>query len=170
MDDFEVGLLPVINEGSRILILGTMPGDDSLRLKQYYANVNNQFWKILSRVYGEAIEAEYSQRLYFLHGKRLALWDVLRGGERKGSLDSAIKEAVFNDFAALLMTYANLKAIFFNGGKAPTLFLRHIERSQPTLAKACLRKIVLPSTSPTPGKNVLSFEEKVVRWGSLTTL
>jgi hypoxanthine-DNA glycosylase len=168
--NLKIGLPPIINEDSRILILGTMPGDDSLRLKQYYANINNQFWKILSKVYEEVVEAEYPQRLEFLHRRGLALWDVLRCAERAGSLDSAIKNEVINDFAGLLRIHTSLKAIVFNGGKAQTLFLRYVERSQPTVASASLRKIVLPSTSPTPGKNVLSFEEKVVRWASLTTL
>jgi hypothetical protein len=65
--------------------------------------------------------------------------------------------------------YTELKAIVFNGGKAQTLFRRHVERSHPAVAGA-LRKIVLPSTSPTPGKNVLPFEAKVVCWKSLATV
>lgn len=166
----KLGLPPVIWESSRILILGTMPGDDSLRLQEYYAHGNNQLWKILSEVYGETVGADYSQRLAFLHHRGLALWDVLRSAERAGSLDSGIKSEAANDFADLLKTYTSLKAIVFNGGKAQTLFRRHVERSLATVATTSLRRVVLPSTSPTPGRNVLPFEEKVVRWTSLVTL
>ena len=166
----KLGLPPVIGESSRILILGTMPGDDSLRLQQYYAHGNNQFWKILTEVYGEAVGADYSQRLEFLHRRGLALWDVLRSAERAGSLDSGIRNEVANDFAGLLMIYTGLKAIVFNGGKAQTFFRRHVEKAQGSVASSSLRKVVLPSTSPTPGRNVLSFEAKVIRWSSLPTL
>ena len=166
---FRTGLPPVIVEGAGILILGTMPGDDSLRLQQYYAHRDNQFWWILAEVYNEAIEADYSKRLEFLHRRRLALWDVLQNTERAGSLDSRIKNGFANDFASLFLAYTSLKAIVFNGSKAQTLFRRHVERSHATAAGA-LRKIVLPSTSPTPGKHVLPFKAKVVCWKSLTTL
>lgn len=164
------GLPPVIGEISRILILGTLPGDDSLRLQQYYAHGNNQFWRILAEVYGEAVGADYSERLGLLHRRGLALWDVLRSAERVGSLDSGIKNEVANDFAGLLMAYTGLKAIVFNGGKAQTLFRRHVERAQATVARTSLCKVVLPSTSATRGRNVLPFAEKVVRWSLLATL
>ena len=68
----KLGLRPVIQESSRILILGTMPGDDSLRLQQYYAHANNQFWKILGEVYGESVEGDYSRQVGFLHLHGLA--------------------------------------------------------------------------------------------------
>ncbi len=166
----KLGLPPVIGKSSTILILGTMPGDESIRLQQYYAHANNQFWKILSEVYGESVETEYSQRLAFLHAKQLALWDVLRSAHRVGSLDSAIRSEVANGFAGLLAIYTNLKTIAFNGGKAHTLFRRYVEKAHAAVATSSLRIVVLPSSSPTPGRNVLSFEEKVVRWRSLATL
>lgn len=168
--DLKLGLPPVIWDSSRILILGTMPGDDSLRLQEYYAHGNNQFWKILSVVYDEIIGVDYSQRHKFLQRRGLALWDVLRSAERAGSLDSGIKNKVANEFADLFNIYTRLKAIVFNGGRAQTLFRRHAERSLATVTRTSLRKVVLPSTSPTPGRYVLPFEEKVVRWKSLLTL
>jgi double-stranded uracil-DNA glycosylase len=123
----KAGLSPVIAVCSKILVLGTMPGDDLLRLQQYYAQQENQFWKILSQVYDEAIGPQYSQRLEFLHRRGLAIWDVLRSADRLGSLDSAIKNGVPNDFASLLRTYTNLKFIAFNGGMAQKLFRRHVD-------------------------------------------
>ena len=38
---------PIIYPDSQVLILGTMPGEKSLELQQYYGNRGNQFWKIL---------------------------------------------------------------------------------------------------------------------------
>jgi hypoxanthine-DNA glycosylase len=100
---FKVGLPPIIGERSRILILGTLPGNESLRREQYYANSSNQLWKLLVAVYGEAIGEDYSQRVEFLHRRRLALWDVLRSAERAGSSDRRIKNPVANDFSDLLL-------------------------------------------------------------------
>lgn len=167
---YKRGLRPVIWESSRVLVLGTLPGDESLRLKQYYANPNNQFWKILSEIYGESIEADYLKRLEFLRRRGVALWDVLRSAERPGSADSATKNAVANDFTNLVATPTGLKAIVFNGGEAKKLFRRHVEKSQPTVASSSLLKVDLPSTSPAPGKHVLPLEEKVARWKLLTNL
>ena len=44
-------LPPIIDESSEILILGTMPGKESLRSKEYYAAPNNSFWKIMKRLF-----------------------------------------------------------------------------------------------------------------------
>lgn len=45
-------LPPVVDEHSRIVILGTLPGDQSLRQEQYYADPRNQFWSLLIGVFG----------------------------------------------------------------------------------------------------------------------
>ncbi len=70
------GLEPVIDHASRILILGTLPGDESLRLGQYYSNPRNQFWRILAMSYDTSIPEAYENRIRFLMSRGLALWDV----------------------------------------------------------------------------------------------
>ena len=154
------GFAPIIDENSRVLILGSLPGDESIRQQRYYAHPNNQFWKILSTVYGQQINARYECRVEFLRRNGLALWDVLRSAERAGSLDSAIRGEVANDFSSLFENYRELRRVAFNGGQAQTLLGRYIARQLPNLAKS-LDMDVLPSTS---GRHVLSFEEKVARW------
>ncbi|WP_338067626.1 uracil-DNA glycosylase family protein [Algoriella xinjiangensis] len=39
--------LPILSNEPRILILGSLPGDLSIKKNQYYAHPQNRFWKIL---------------------------------------------------------------------------------------------------------------------------
>lgn len=157
------GLDPVVDRQSRVLILGTIPGDESLRAKRYYSHARNEIWAILSKVYAEPIGSDYKGRLDFLRRKGLALWDVLRKAERVGSLDSAIRKPEPNDFGDLFEKFPELRTIAFNGGKAHKLYRTHVA-NQHRVPHDPLRTAVLPSTSPTPGRYVLPFEEKVARW------
>lgn len=102
----------------RILILGTMPGKESLRLQQYYANRSNRFWKIIAEAADKPLPEDYSKRLKLLDQLHIALWDVYASAERKGSLDSNIKNGEQNDVQSLINSNPSIKKILFNGGKA----------------------------------------------------
>ncbi len=93
---------PFVDSRARILILGTLPGEESLRLQRYYGNPRNLFWRVLADVFAEPYVIEYEQQKAMLRRNRIALWDVLHSAERIGSLDSAIKNPVPNDIAKLL--------------------------------------------------------------------
>jgi len=162
IDDTKQSLSPVINSQSRVLILGTMPGDESLRQQRYYANPRNQFWSIISRVYRVAVPDDYDNRISLLLELGIALWDVLRSADRRGSLDSAIKNEAANDFANLFNAFPNVAAAGFNGRKAYDLYRKHVIGGQ-RVSKPLVTQI-LPSTSSTPGRYVLSFDDKVKRW------
>jgi len=59
-DEFELslrlqGLPPVIDGSSRILMLGSMPGMQSLVKQEYYGNPRNHFWRLLYAVWGEGV-------------------------------------------------------------------------------------------------------------------
>mgnify|MGYP000709337146 CR=1 FL=1 len=43
---------PVVNADTRILILGSLPGEISLAHGQYYANRHNRFWALVGAVIG----------------------------------------------------------------------------------------------------------------------
>ncbi len=153
-----------------MVILGSLPGEESLQVRQYYANPDNQIWTILALVYGESPAATYSSRLAFLQNRRIALWDVLRSANRTGSLDQDIENEVVNDFSAFLTRYPALRAIVFNGTKAEDLFRRHVVERVGTEILGNRQLIPLPSTSPTPGRHVLTLEQKVERWKIIATV
>jgi hypoxanthine-DNA glycosylase len=165
----KVGLAPVVDQKSRVLVLGTLPGDESLRLQRYYSNPTNQFWRLLARVLGAPTGDTYEQRVAFLSDNGIALWDVLRSAERPGSTDAAIMNPVPNDFVELFSEYPDLRRVAFNGGKAEALWRKYIAPS-PDVPHSSLANRLLPSSSGSPGRHVLPFEEKVVRWKQLLSL
>ena len=162
------GLPPILWPDSRILILGSLPGDESLRLQQYYGNPRNQFWAILAGIHDAAVAVDYAGRLGFLKDHGIALWDVIQRADRAGSLDASIRNATPNDFAELFARAPALRTIVFNGGTAARLFERDVRKSiDPTQLQSC-QLIPLPSTSPIPGRNVLSLAQKIEKWRVIT--
>jgi hypoxanthine-DNA glycosylase len=158
---------PIITSSSRVLILGSLPGDESLRQQQYYAHPRNQFWRILAEIYQVLLPDSYEDRRALILQKQLALWDVVQHGEREGSLDQAIRNATPNDFAWLFKTYPELQAIVFNGRKAYDLFERRV-LTQPQLAGSeRWPRLLLPSTSPAA---TLPLAAKIERWRQITAL
>lgn len=162
----KIGLAPIVHFRARILILGTLPGEESLRRQRYYGHPRNLFWRILFDVFGEEYESDYEWQKALLRRHRIALWDVLHSAERIGSLDSAIRNPVPNDIAGLLADYPGLDTIAFNGQRAQALFREHIA-CRLTIPGDRLTLAVLPSTSPTPSRKALSYEEKLARWSQI---
>ena len=149
------GLGPVIGPGTRLVVLGSFPGVASLQAQQYYAHPRNQFWPILSALWGlDLVALPYPRRLEALLAHGLGLWDVYAACRREGSLDSAIEDARLNDLAALRRLAPQLQAVAHHGGESA----RH-RRHTEALGLPVLR---LPSTSPANAS--WSFERKLVAW------
>lgn len=138
------GFPPVVDDGARILILGSFPSVQSLATRQYYGNPRNAFWPITSALFGFDVRASYETRLAALQSHRVALWDVLHKCRRAGSSDAKIdpKSLVANDFDRLFATYRYIARVYFNGRAADTLFRRRVQLDAP------VSYCVLPSTSP----------------------
>ncbi len=152
------GLPPLSCPAARILILGSLPGDESLRQQQYYAHPQNQFWRILAAVYDLPAPSTYDERLQLAAENNLAVWDVLASADRSGSLDSAIRNAVPNAFAEFFATHSAIERIAFNGQRAHALFIRYAARE---IALSRYEIAVVPSTSPAATR---PFNEKVALW------
>lgn len=148
---------PIIDKRSRILILGSMPGVESLKLQQYYANPRNQFWKIIYALFNKELSEDYEERVSFIKEKRIALWDVIENCHREGSLDLAIKDEIANDFQSLFKDYPSISTIFFNGEKAYLTYKKQIGfKGSPNLS-------FLKLTSSSPA-NTKKHEEKLREW------
>ena len=153
------GFSPIVPPKPKVLILGTMPSVVSLKEAFYYAHPRNAFWPILADTFQMPIETT-EQKIRICNEKGILLWDVLSACERKGSLDSAIKQPKANDFAALFQTYPDLKAVLFNGKAAQNLFEKQVIQKQSLPDD--LMFYSLPSTSPANAQ--LTFERKRVFW------
>ena len=150
----KVGLRPIANGDSKLLLLGSLPGDRSLETRQYYAHPQNQFWKLLSAAFEESIGLEYEERIEFLHRRRLALWDVAESATRPGSLDSQMTGVTVNPIPELLKNCPHIAAIGLNGRKSQQLF----EKSFPRID---LPSSYLPSSSPA---HTIPLKQKLVVW------
>ena len=149
------GLAPVAGPATRLLLLGSFPSEASLAAGQYYAHPRNQFWPLLSELFGVDLRAlPYPARLRELERLGLGIWDVHAACERKGSLDASIRHAQPNALADLVARLPDLRGIAHNGGESARSL-----RITRALAPRVWR---LPSSSPANAS--WSFERKLAAW------
>lgn len=110
---------PSVDEQTRVLILGSLPGDASIRQGEYYAHRGNAFWDLIGDVLDEPLRGQpYAMRLKALKRRGVGLWDVIESAERPGSLDGAIRLAELRDIGHFVQALPALRAIGFNGKTA----------------------------------------------------
>ena len=155
MSERLVGLPPVVGRATRLLVLGSFPSVASLAAGQYYAHPRNHFWPLLSAIWGVDLRAlPYRRRLAEVRRRGLGIWDVYASCRREGSLDQAIEDAEFNDFASLRRRAPALAAVAHNGSESARA-MRHLT----ALGYPVIR---LPSTSPANAS--WSFDRKLQAW------
>lgn len=136
------GLAPFIYPEARVLILGSMPSEASLKQGFYYGHKQNRLWKIVSALVDRELNSieEKKAAARELH---LAFFDVIKSCVREGSMDSAIMEPEPEDIAALTALYQGIERIILNGGLSKKLFFKFND-----LSKIKAEVFSLPSTSP----------------------
>ena len=154
-EPLRVGLLPVVGDGARILLLGSFPSEPSLVAGEYYANRRNQFWPLLAAVFGFDVDTPYEQRIDAAKSHGVALWDVVHSCRRAGSMDAKIdrKTLMVNDFSSLLQASPGIERVFLNGLTAFDLFNAHVTTGLPAVR--------LPSSS---AAMTMSFAVKLAAW------
>lgn len=161
-DNLIVCFPPVADINSRVLILGSMPGKESLKQNHYYAHPQNAFWKILGELIGAHLQLPYEERLRKLTSSHIALWDVLASCERKSSLDTNISNEMANDFATFFVLHPHITYVFFNGTKAEKSFNKFVLGIQKLPSLTFQR---LPSTSPAHAG--MRYTDKLKAWGMI---
>ena len=146
---------PVVDARTRILVLGSLPGEVSLAQQQYYAHPTNQFWRLISAVAGhDLVPLPYDQRLSGLLAAQVGVWDVIKSARRDGSLDGNIRDHEPNSLRDLVDTLSELRAIAFNGGTAAAIGRRQLGVVNRVL-------VSLPSSS---AAYTMSFDRKLLEW------
>ncbi|MBL8508494.1 DNA-deoxyinosine glycosylase [Chitinimonas sp. JJ19] len=153
-------LPPVVDHHTRLLILGSLPGEASLKASRYYAHPQNQFWRLMGAVLDAPLATmPYDQRLATLLQHGVGLWDVIAEAERAGSLDAAIRKHAQNDLTHLLASLPAVTQIAFNGGTAARLGQKQL--AQQGISLPCL---ALPSSSPA---YTMAYDLKLAQWQQL---
>lgn len=134
---------PVFDKHSRALVLGSFPSALSRANEFYYGNPRNRFWRVIAACLDEEVPGDHdlaAKRMLLLrHG--IALWDVIESCDIKGSSDASIRNVVPVRIECILEA-APIERVICNGATSARLYKRHLE------ARAGMRAVVLPSTSP----------------------
>jgi hypoxanthine-DNA glycosylase len=148
------GFSAIVDKNTEILILGSLPGDVSIKRHQYYGHPGNDFWRLLGRAIGENLDSmDYESRLETLKRNGIGLWDVFKAGDREGSEDAKIKGEEINQFSILKELAPKLRLVCFNGRKSG--------KYEPVLREMGYGTKILPSSS---GANRRFLEKRESEW------
>jgi hypoxanthine-DNA glycosylase len=151
---------PAAPAETRVLILGSLPGRQSLARQQYYGHPQNQFWRLLGDAVGCQLHTlDYLEKLRAVNERGIGLWDVVANARRPGSLDHKMRDIEPNALAGFVASLPQLQAIAFNG-----LTASRIGRRQLGDSGEAIRLIDLPSSSPA---YTLAYAKKAEIWGEL---
>lgn len=155
-------LPPLIDDRSRVLVLGSFPSKQSLARQEYYGNPQNNFWQIMGALLSFDPQGPYGERTAALSRNGVGVWDVIAECSREGSGDDAIQDATANPILRLVRDHPNVRHIAFNGGTA----FRTAGIFVPDLFEdAGVEWQRFPSTSPRHAR--LKLEEKLAVWRRL---
>ncbi|MBS3955544.1 MAG: DNA-deoxyinosine glycosylase [Methylomicrobium sp.] len=157
------GFGPIATADSKLLILGSMPGVQSLQKNQYYGHPRNAFWPIMASLFDEFDTTDYETKKHLLEQRGIAVWDVIQNCIRSGSLDAHILKASVkpNNFRCFFNEHPHITTVFFNGATAEKLFKNFVLSTlDPSINTLVYHR--LPSTSPAFAG--LSLNEKIRIW------
>lgn len=157
---FKQGLDPWVGESPRVLILGTLPGDESIRKQTYYTSSSNSFWQIMYTLFGQH---KFQNNKEFITSHKIALWDCIQSAIRIGSTDNRIDEKTLipNDLPSFLKKHPTINVIIFNGRKAADYYKRFFSCNE------IYKMIKLCSTS---GRTKIPINKKLEEWSIIKKL
>lgn len=147
--------IPLYDENSEILILGSFPSVKSQENKFFYGHPQNRFWPMIAEIFGEVRPQTREEKIALALRNHMAVWDVIESCDIVGSSDSSIKNAVPNDLSEILEK-TRISRIIINGRTAEKFYRKY-------KAKAVdIPAVCLPSTSP--ANAAWSFERLKEAW------
>lgn len=153
---------PIVNKDCKVLILGTMPSEESLRKQERYGHKSNQFWRIIFTLFGEELPDSYKEKSDFLIKKNIAIWDVLESCEGKGSLDSSIKNEKPNNFKKFFKEYPQIEYVFFTSKKAEEFYKKYVGLDT--------KKKFITLPSPSSANARMTLDQKIEKWKILAEI
>ncbi|WP_338468505.1 DNA-deoxyinosine glycosylase [Novosphingobium sp. ZN18A2] len=151
---------PHVSPRTRVLVLGSLPGEASLRQQRYYAHPSNRFWHLAGAVIGVDLPAlGYEARLRALDDAGIGLWDTIASARREGSLDTALREIEARPLADFVAALPQLRAVAFNGAASASIGRRQLGEPDG------LTLVDLPSSSA--ANAAMPLAEKQARWDIL---
>jgi hypoxanthine-DNA glycosylase len=147
-----------VPENATVIIIGSFPGKEITHKtlspdEWFYGAKRNQFWKIISGVYGkDLISKKEKQKLFEKHGIGIA--DIFLRIKRKGdnNTDDNLVVIEYNDKALKkILENKNIKTIFFTSKFVEKCFLK--------LFPGTNNGKCLPSPSPRYAR--MSLDEKI---------
>ncbi len=162
----KTGFPAITTVDAKILILGSMPGEESLKQQRYYAHPRNAFWYIMSTIFNFDNNLHYEEKVDILKVNNIALWDVLKHCNRSGSLDSAIQSDSIetNNFKNFYHNHPFIRNVFFNGAKAEQEYKKRVV---PTLKNLHPTIKYHKFTSTSPAMAMCTKEQKLVEWRTI---
>ncbi len=145
---YSEGLPPLVFNRPKTLILGELPGRDSIKANEYYINKRNRFWSLMAEILDVDCPVTKEEKYNLLMQHNIALWDVFKSGYRKGS-KSPVKQGEVNDIVSFLRNYPTIYQIVLVGSWAKKAFEKNFDVSIN----------VIPVTS-TSGANVYWNKQK----------
>jgi TDG/mug DNA glycosylase family protein len=159
----EYGLPPILGKDPAVLILGSFPSKMSLERQHYYANPQNQFWRIMSDLLNSQSGMDGPSLPDMLKEQHIAVWDVIASRRyQQGSMDRDIMDPQLNDIPGFIGEHPSIRFVGLNGGTAWVFFERSLRDIplEPTIIRERL-----PSTSPAYAS--CSYSQKLLRWQHL---
>lgn len=150
--------LPVYDKNSEILILGSLPSVKSREQGFYYGHPRNRFWSMWSIILQTEEPTTIDMKKQMLLSNHLALYDVIKACEIKGSSDSSIRKVIPANIEEIVRG-SRVKTIFLNGRTAGKLFDKYLSNH------FAGKVFVLPSTSP--ANAACSLQNLAAQWGEI---
>lgn len=151
---------PILDANSKILILNSDPTKGRKKEnKNYYSKESDDFWNIIFRVLEEEDPINYGERLTLIKKNELALWDVMYMVQTVDQY-KINKHREYNDFVQFFEENKKIRIVVCNGEEAYRL-MKKVKSDEKT-RDFYLHK--LPSSAPSRGKYLKTYEEKLEEW------